>query len=57
MLTKAYRIFDEAVYRLVLGMIAFGLAFAVFLTGYEVKSALGIKLTQTHSFMHEFYFG
>jgi len=57
MFATAYRLFDELVYRLVVGMIAAGMFFAVFLTGYEVKSELGIKLTETHSFMHDFYLG
>jgi hypothetical protein len=57
MFAIAYRLFDELVYRLVLGMIGAGMLFAVLLTGYEVKSELGIKLTEGHSFMHEFYFG
>ena len=57
MFSTAYRIFDEAVYRLVLCVIGAGAAFAVVLALYTVKSAMGIDLMDGPSFMHEFYMG
>jgi len=55
--SAACRIFDELVYRLVLCIIGTGVAFALVLALYTVKSAMGIDLIDGPSFMHEFYLG